>query len=147
MESRPRALNACCGRHSLRWRRVAHPPSSGALLIVLSSSKRLQPRPARRVRRSIAQARTLDCTQYRDLLLVAEILSPSTTPSDRFQKRRLYQEVAIPVYWIVDGGAQQVEVWTPDARFPQIERERLVWHPAGAATPFSLPLMELFKPI
>jgi hypothetical protein len=31
---------------------------------------------------------------------------------DRFTKRRRYQEVRVPLYWIVDGEARQVEVWT-----------------------------------
>jgi len=51
--------------------------------------------------------------------------------ADRFTKRRLYQEQRIPVYWIVDIERRQVEVWTPEAHFPVIEREQLVWrHPA-----------------
>jgi len=46
-------------------------------------------------------------------------------------ERRLYQEQRIPVYWIVDIERRQVEVWTPEAHFPVIEREQLVWrHPA-----------------
>lgn len=95
----------------------------------------------------IAQARTLDWTKYQDLLLVAEVLSPSSARTDRFLKRRLYQEVGIPLYWVVDGDQRQVEVWTPEERFPRVERERLVWQPAGAATPFMLELAELFKPV
>ncbi|MGH7673599.1 MAG: Uma2 family endonuclease [Gemmatimonadales bacterium] len=95
----------------------------------------------------LAQARTLDWTQYRDLLLVAEVLSPSSARSDRFLKRRLYQEAGIPRYWIVDGDQQQVEVWTPESRFPHLERARPSWHPAGAATEFSLPLEDLFRPL
>jgi Uma2 family endonuclease len=65
------------------------------------------------------------------LLLVAEVLSPRRAHADRFAKRRLYQEQGIPVYWVVDIDARQVEVWTPEAEFPVVERERLVWrHPA-----------------
>lgn len=95
----------------------------------------------------LEQARTLDWTRYRDLLLVAEILSPSTGRYDRFVKRRLYQEVGIPLYWILDGDAREVELWTPDSQFPVVERERLTWHPVGAAAPFTLELVELFKAI
>jgi Uma2 family endonuclease len=95
----------------------------------------------------LSQARTLDWTQYEDLLLVVEILSASTARSDRFLKRRRYQEAGIPLYWIVDGDQHQVEIWTPEARFPQVQRERLVWHPAGALERFTLELAELFKPI
>jgi len=93
------------------------------------------------------QARTLDWGQMRDLLLVAEILSSSSVRADRFTKRRLYQERRIPVYWVVDGDELLVEVWTPDAELPVVERERLVWLPAGAARPFTLELRELFRPI
>ncbi len=95
----------------------------------------------------LAQARTLDWTQYQDLLLVAEVLSPSTARHDRFLKRRRYQEAGIPLYWIVDGDQHQIEVWTPEARFPRVEQDRLVWQPLGAATPFTLELADLFRPI
>jgi Uma2 family endonuclease len=80
-----------------------------------------------------------DCTAFyqsgnwadvRTLYLVVEILSPSSVKTDRFTKRRLYQEQRIPAYWIVDIEQRQVEAWTPDALFPVIERERLTWrHP------------------
>jgi len=91
--------------------------------------------------------RTLDWAEIRHLLLAVEILSPSSVRYDRFTKRLLYQEHGVPLYWIVDGDAHSVELWRPEDRFPQIERERLVWHPVGAATPFNLELEELFKPI
>ena len=67
----------------------------------------------------------------RDLLLVAEVLSPSSARHDRFIKRRRYQEAGIPLYWIVDADERQVEIWTPADTFPRFERERLVWQPAG----------------
>lgn len=35
------------------------------------------------------------------------------------------------------------EVWTPDAQFPIIERERLTWHPRGALAPFVFELSTL----
>ncbi len=93
------------------------------------------------------EARTLAWVHIKRLPLIAEVLSPSTARADRFLKRRRYQEAGIPVYWIVDGDAHQVEVWTPDAHFPQIERGRLTWHPAGAATEFGLSCEHLFRPV
>ena len=93
------------------------------------------------------QVRTLDWRMVKDLLLVIEVLSPTSTRADRFTKRRLYQERGIPAYWVVDGDQRVVEVWTPDARLPTVERERVVWHPADAAKPFTLELQELFRPI
>ena len=53
----------------------------------------------------------------------------------------------MPLYWIVDGEAKQVEVWTPGDLFPTIERDRLTWHPAGAEEPFQLELADLFRPV
>lgn len=93
------------------------------------------------------EARSLDWARMRHLLLAVEVLSPSSSRADRFTKRRLYQEVGIPLYWLVDADAQVVEVWTPDATFPTFERERLVWHPAGATEPFILAPAELFRPV
>ena len=81
----------------------------------------------------------------RHLLLAAETLSPSTARHDRFTKRRLYQSQEVPVYWVVDADARHVEVWTPADDFPRFERERLVWHPEGAAAAFELALPELFR--
>lgn len=95
----------------------------------------------------LGEARTLDWARFKGLLLVAEVLSPSTARTDRFLKRRRYQEAGVPCYWIVDGDAQEVEVWTPAARFPTLVRDRLVWHPLGAMTPCELELAELFTPL
>ncbi len=94
-----------------------------------------------------SEARTLDWRHVRELRLAAEVLSPSSTRADRFTKRRLYQERRVGVYWVVDGDERFVEVWTPDASFPSIERERLVWRPVGTQRVFAIRLEELFRPI
>ena len=91
-------------------------------------------------------AQTDDWKRVRRLLLVVEVLSPSTARADRFVKRRRYQEAGVPLYWIVDAEQQQTEVWTPDAEFPTIERDQLVWQPSGAAEPFLLTLRDLLRP-
>ena len=93
------------------------------------------------------EARTMDWAMMQHLLLAIEVLSPSTARQDRFAKRRLYQEVGVPHYWIVDPEARSVETWTPEAAFPRTERERLSWSPPGAVAPFTLKLAELFRPI
>jgi Uma2 family endonuclease len=80
----------------------------------------------------------------RSLLLVVEVLSPSTSKADRFLKRRRYQEAGVPLYWIVDAEAGQVEIWTPSDLFPVLERERLVWLPHPGRPQFELPLGGLF---
>jgi Uma2 family endonuclease len=94
-----------------------------------------------------AEARTLDWTRMRTLLLAVEVLSPSSARADRFPKRRLYQERRVPTYWVVDPDARLVEVWTPEATFPTVETERVAWHPAGATEPLEMRLEELFRPL
>ena len=89
------------------------------------------------------QVRTLDWTQVKDLLLVIEVLSPSTLRYDRFTKRRVYQESRVPWYWILDIDGRVGEIWTPEATFPAIERERLVWHPQGATEPLVIALADI----
>ena len=93
------------------------------------------------------EARTLDWTRMRTLLLVAEVLSPSTSKGDRLLKRLRYREAGVPLYWVVDGDERMVEIWTPTDDFPAFERERLEWHPPGARQPFALSLAELFRPL
>ncbi len=93
------------------------------------------------------EARTGDWTRLRSLLLVIEVLSPSTARADRFTKRHRYQEAGVPVYWIVDGDEQRVEVWMPASELPVLETHRLVWHPVGAERPLTLELAELFRPV
>jgi Uma2 family endonuclease len=95
----------------------------------------------------LAEARTLDWRRLKSLLLAVEILSPSSLQADRFTKRRLYQERRIPAYWVVDPDAGLVEVWTPEATFPAVERERVVWHPLGATAPLVIELAEVFRPV
>jgi Uma2 family endonuclease len=95
----------------------------------------------------LEEARTLDWHRMQHLPLAIEVLSPTTARADRFTKRRLYQEVGVPAYWIVDPDARQVEVWAPDLTFPALERERVTWRPGGAGEPFTLELAELFRPI
>ena len=95
----------------------------------------------------LAEARTLDWSRMQHLLLAVEVLSPSSLRADRFTKRRLYQEVCVPVYWVVDPVRHEIEVWTPDATFPAAERERVTWRPEGAGEEFVLELRELFRPI
>ena len=53
----------------------------------------------------------------------------------------------MPLYWVIDPDGQFVEIWRPEDDFPAIERDAIVWHPDGAATPFTHALTELFRPI
>ena len=78
--------------------------------------------------------------------LFIEVLSPSTARYDRFTKRRLYQEMRVPMYWVVDIARRQVEVWTPEATLPTVVDDRVTWHPAGAEEPMVVELEALFAP-
>ncbi len=84
--------------------------------------------------------------QMRDFRLFAEVLSPSTSRYDRFTKRRLYQEMDVPVYWVVDVPQRRVEVWTPQDSFPVFVTDRLTWQPVGAEEPLVIELTDLFAP-
>ena len=95
---------------------------------------------------SLTETRTNDWRRVRTLLLAVEVLSPSSLRADRFVKRRLYQEVGIPTYWVVDPERRAIEVWTPDASTPSVEPERVTWAPTGARAPFTLTVAELFRP-
>jgi len=95
----------------------------------------------------LAEARTLDWRQMKTLLLAVEVLSPSTARADRFTKRRLYQEVGVPTYWNVDPDRRRVEVWTPEAAFPAVEWEAVMWRPAGADRELTIQLEELFRAV
>lgn len=94
----------------------------------------------------LAEARSLDWRATRTLQLAVEVLSSSSVRSDRFTKRRLYQEQGVPLYWIIDLNVRAAEIWTPADAFPRVEHEELRWHSVGASEPFSLRLCELFQP-
>jgi Uma2 family endonuclease len=76
--------------------------------------------------------------------LCVEVLSPGSAAYDRGRKRVHYQKSGIAEYWIVDTDARLVERWRPMDERPEIIRDQLLWHPAGAATPLTVDLAALF---
>ena len=78
------------------------------------------------------------------LLLVVEILSPSTAFGDRNRKRPEYQKKRIPEYWIVDLDARIVECWRPDDSRPVILSEQLIWQPIKNLPALTIVLPEYF---
>jgi Uma2 family endonuclease len=84
-------------------------------------------------------------SEIRSLDLVIEVLSPSTARHDRFQKRKLYQGNGVGTLWLVDPARRLIEVWTPDALFPVVETERVIWHPASATEPLVIDVAELLS--
>ena len=95
----------------------------------------------------LSEVRALEWSQVKQLLLAVEVLSPKTARYDRFTKRRLYQDIRVPVYWIVDPDQELVEVWTPDDVQPATYKDRVVWSPDGTHEPLTIELAELFEPI
>lgn len=94
------------------------------------------------IARTGAEPREWD--DVRRLALVVEVLSPSTSRNDRFTKRRLYQTLGVPIYWIVDPDQRRAEVWTPEATAPVYETQRLMWQPTQSIEPLSVDLSSLF---
>jgi Uma2 family endonuclease len=92
-----------------------------------------------------ALLRSREWTDVTTLFLVVEVISRSTARNDRATKRAEYQRHAIPCYWIADGDQRQVEIWTPDANEPVIERERLVWRHPALADECAMDLVRLFE--
>jgi len=89
----------------------------------------------------------LEWTNVHTLLLAVEVLSPSNERQDRMIKRRFFQRVGVPEYWIVDIDARQIERWRPGDARAEVVRSRLEWHPAGARTTLTLDLVAFFQRI
>lgn len=83
-------------------------------------------------------------TDISALLLVIEVLSPSSARYDRQLKRRRYQRARVPEYWIVDLDARLIERWRPDDERPEILEDRIIWEPAAGAGTLEVDLMALF---
>jgi Uma2 family endonuclease len=65
--------------------------------------------------------------------LAIEILSPSTTPTDRGIKANLYRRYGVPYYWIVDADGRTVEAYgLAEGRYALLGR-------VAGAGPVSLP--------
>jgi Uma2 family endonuclease len=80
---------------------------------------------------------------FRELLLVIEVLSPSSGRYDRVRKRPMYQR-HVPEYWIVDIDARLFERWRPGDSRPEILTEILEWSLEGAPEPFRLDVARFF---
>lgn len=70
-----------------------------------------------------------DWRDVEGLRLAVEVLSPGTARYDRTVKRRFFQRVGVPEYWVVDLDARVVERWRPHDERPEIVSGTLVWTP------------------
>lgn len=84
-------------------------------------------------------------TEAGRLLLVVEILSPTSARADRTIKRRRYQGQPVPEYWIVDLDARLVERWRPADERPEIITRSLEWQPAAESAALSVDLDAFFE--
>ncbi len=83
----------------------------------------------------------------RQLLLVIEVLSPSTDRTDHVRKRRLYERHRVPEYWIVDVDRRVVERWRAGEDVGTVLTERLVWQPKENAPPLPIDLGDYFRDV
>jgi Uma2 family endonuclease len=81
------------------------------------------------------------------LLLVVEVLSPSTARTDRVKKRTLYREERVDEYWIVDLDSRTFERSTPTEPRPEVLDTRIEWKPEGATSALTIDLVEYFEKI
>ena len=85
--------------------------------------------------------------EVRTLLLAVEVVSPSTSRTDRLRKRRLYQQHRVPEYWIIDVDARAIERWRPGEDVGAVLTERLVWQPDAGVAGLTLDLGEYFRDV
>ena len=83
----------------------------------------------------------------KQLLVAAEVLSPSTARADRVAKRAMFRDEGVPEYWIVDLDARTFERSTPTEPRLELLAERLEWFPAGATEPLVIDLVAYFATV
>ncbi len=83
--------------------------------------------------------------KMKELLLVVEVLSPSTARYDRVKKRTIYLEEGVPEYWIVDVDARCIERWRTGDSGPTILDEDIAWQPSANVPACEINLVELFE--
>ena len=88
-----------------------------------------------------------DWSDITELLLVVEVLSPSTARYDRQLKRHRYQRAGVPEYWIVDLDSRLIERWRPEDTRPELLSGDATWHPPGAPEALELDVESLFREI
>jgi Uma2 family endonuclease len=79
----------------------------------------------------------------KELLVAAEVLSPSSLRHDRVTKRGPYQR-NVQEYWIVDVDTRLIERWQSTDERPRLVTDVLEWHPALARETFVLDLPAYF---
>jgi Uma2 family endonuclease len=86
----------------------------------------------------------LDWSAVRRLLLVVEVLSPSTARTDRFRKRDVYRDQGVPEYWIVHSEARLVERWLVERSESEFVDDVLTWRPSPDTPELTIDVQALF---
>ena len=81
------------------------------------------------------------------LSLAVEVISPSTVRTDRFTKRREYQQRGVPEYWIVDPSLRSLERWRPQDEEPEILFDEIIWQPRTDGAPLTINLGAYFRAV
>jgi Uma2 family endonuclease len=79
--------------------------------------------------------------------LVIEVLSPATARVDRHRKLRLYRDLRINEYWIVDGAARRVERWRLTSDVVDVLVDSIVWQPVPEVMGLTINLIKLFQQV
>jgi Uma2 family endonuclease len=77
-------------------------------------------------------------------LLVVEIVSDTTRRRDFVEKRKLYIELGIPEYWIIDPEQRAVRVVLL-GEDDRVVTDMLTWHPPIAAEPLTVDVRSVFR--
>ncbi len=78
--------------------------------------------------------------------LVIEILSPSTTRTDRHRKRPAYLAHGVGVVWLLEFETRLMERWTAASEFPERAGDALVWSPGRDEPPLVIESAAIFGP-
>lgn len=79
-----------------------------------------------------------------DLLLAAEVESPTNSAYDYQTKRELYLANGVPEYWIVNPTIRAFVRWRSVADPGEVLTSRLEWHPRGMAEPLTIDIPGFF---
>ena len=79
-----------------------------------------------------------------DLLLAAEVESPSNRLYDYQTKRRFYSQSGIPEYWIVSAEARTFARWRGSSDEADLLSSQLQWQSAGMSEPLVVDIPEFF---
>ena len=82
--------------------------------------------------------------EVKRLLLVVEVLSPTTARADRVAKRTLYREENVAEYWILDLDSRTIDRSTPADSRVDAFADQIEWRPAGTASPLVIDLPGYF---